>query len=164
MHNTDAEQSRNTRIETPGEEIAGIVQPRRIGNTRLFPGWGPKLFAIAFAITSVYHLNQASSASAETLAALSCSADRAAQILSNSTPMLPNIAREQGVEGNVVLRISLSAAGRLESAAVARSSGNPLLDEEALRVARQSRYAPEIHACQHVAGAYFYEVGFDTSG
>jgi TonB family protein len=161
MRGNDNDKSRNTRIESPGDEIAGIVQPHRVGNTRLFPGWGPKLLAVAIAVSSFSQLDRNGAAAAATLAAPSCAADRSAQIIGNPDPRLPEIARQQGVDGSVVIRVGVSAMGLLENASVAQSSGNSLLDEEALRVARRSQYAPAVHDCRAIAGAYLYVVSFD---
>ena len=50
-HNLD--QRRNGRVETPGGEIAGVVRFPRVHDSKLFPGWGPKLFGFALAALAV---------------------------------------------------------------------------------------------------------------
>jgi hypothetical protein len=43
MENKDLERPRNTRINLPGDGLAGIIYPKRVSGTTLFRGWGPKL-------------------------------------------------------------------------------------------------------------------------
>jgi hypothetical protein len=43
MENKDLERPRNTRIDLPGDGLAGIIYPKRVSGTTLFRGWGPKL-------------------------------------------------------------------------------------------------------------------------
>ena len=44
QHLDDDDKRRNTRVEAPGAVAGGIARPKHIGNTNLFPGWGPRLF------------------------------------------------------------------------------------------------------------------------
>jgi TonB family protein len=56
--------------------------------------------------------------------------------------------------------INLDSLGNLVSARIANSSGNALLDDEALNAARQSKYAPEFHNCTSFARSYYLDVMF----
>lgn len=49
----------------------------------------------------------------------------------------PPEAIAQGLEGEVILLLTLAEGGRLVSATVARSSGHPVLDQAALNAARR---------------------------
>lgn len=74
---------------------------------------------------------------------------------------MPRIARLQGVRGETVVRVDLSARGALLQTAVDQSSGNPWLDKAAVAAARSLRYWPEVSACEAVAGSYGVSVKFD---
>jgi protein TonB len=50
----------------------------------------------------------------------------------------PLVARRLGQEGVAVLDLRVDAEGRLESLDVRRHSGHPLLDQDALRLAREA--------------------------
>jgi protein TonB len=60
----------------------------------------------------------------------------------NPQPRYPSEARQRGIEGKVVLRLTVSAAGSVEAASVARSSGNDLLDQEARATVMRWRFQP----------------------
>ena len=47
-----------------------------------------------------------------------------------------------GIEGEVVLRIHITAAGTVDSVEMEKSSGHEMLDEIAMRGARDLRYHP----------------------
>jgi len=57
-------------------------------------------------------------------------------------PSYPAMARRLGIEGLVLVRVRVSAAGIPEDVSVAQSSKNSALDEEALRAVRESRFEP----------------------
>ncbi len=57
----------------------------------------------------------------------------------------------EGVEGEVLLRIHVTAAGTVDSVELERSSGHAELDSIALRGARQLRYDPATDGEQPVA-------------
>lgn len=52
------------------------------------------------------------------------------------------MARRMGHEGQVVIRIKVSASGDVDSANVTRSSGYAVLDETALATVRRWRFRP----------------------
>lgn len=57
----------------------------------------------------------------------------------------------EGVEGEVLLRIHVTAAGTVDSVEMERSSGHAELDSIAVRGARQLKYDPAIEGEQPVA-------------
>ena len=57
-------------------------------------------------------------------------------------PDYPKGARQRGEQGNVVLEILVSEAGRVEGVKVVTSSGFSELDEAAIRAARAARFTP----------------------
>jgi len=74
----------------------------------------------------------------------------------------PEIARQQGAVGTVTVRVNLNATGSVAGLNVYKSSGIAVLDAEALKAARNSRYSPEIEDCQRVAGQYLFVVDFTS--
>ncbi|GHS91827.1 hypothetical protein FACS1894139_17250 [Planctomycetales bacterium] len=61
---------------------------------------------------------------------------------SNRRPTYPEAARRRRQEGTVWLRLEIDARGAVRTATVDASSGYPLLDEAAVRAARQWRFRP----------------------
>lgn len=57
----------------------------------------------------------------------------------------PADALEEGAGGETLLRIRISAAGRVDSVAVVTSSGHAVLDSAAVEGARLLRYRPARH-------------------
>jgi protein TonB len=60
----------------------------------------------------------------------------------NAPPPYPRLAREQGWEGEVLLRVLVSEAGDVRSVSVERSSEHAVLDDAALRAVRRWRFHP----------------------
>ena len=67
--------------------------------------------------------------------------DGRARLVRGLAPAYPDSARADGVEGDVRLELVVDVSGAVESARVVRGVGHGL-DESALRVARQFRFAP----------------------
>ena len=57
----------------------------------------------------------------------------------------PAEALEEGAGGEILLRIRISAAGRVDSVSVVTSSGHAVLDSAAVEGARLLRYRPARH-------------------
>ncbi|UCC83588.1 MAG: energy transducer TonB [Gemmatimonadota bacterium] len=69
----------------------------------------------------------------------------------------------EGVEGEVLLRIHVTAVGTVDSVELERSSGHAELDSIALRGARQLRYDPAVEGEQPVATWAMLPVRFTRS-
>jgi protein TonB len=54
----------------------------------------------------------------------------------------PESSRRNGEEGRAIVKICVSAAGKIDSAEIANTTGHPLLDEAALKVAKAMRFKP----------------------
>jgi TonB family protein len=78
-------------------------------------------------------------------------------------PDYPKSAREQGVTGTVLVRVSLDPSGGVMSTSIYKSSGNAELDQAALAAAHESTYSPEIEDCQPVRGTYLFRASFSKS-
>ena len=89
--------------------------------------------------------------------------NRAASIDGPSFADYPMVPQAQGVEGTTDLRIDLATNGALTHAAVMDSSGDTLLDNEALRTAKLTSFSPELHGCQAIAGSYMLAVTFSNA-
>lgn len=62
--------------------------------------------------------------------------------LKNPAPIYPLIARENGWEGVVMLKVRVSPQGRTESVEVSQSSGYRVLDESALKTVKTWMFEP----------------------
>ena len=89
--------------------------------------------------------------------------NRAASVAGPTFADYPMVAREQGVEGVTELRVDIATNGSLTHAAIMASSGDTLLDNEAIRTAKISSFSPELHGCQAVAGEYMLTVAFSNT-
>lgn len=65
-----------------------------------------------------------------------------AGVVSRATPVYPKSARRKGIEGKVVVTVTVSPSGKVSSAVVSRSSGNGSLDKAAVNAARRYRFSP----------------------
>jgi protein TonB len=68
----------------------------------------------------------------------------------NRAPVYPEIARQRGEQGRVVLRVSVSAGGMPLGVAVMDTSVYPSLDAAALSAVRQWRFIPATQAGRSV--------------
>ena len=57
-------------------------------------------------------------------------------------PVYPSVARRQGLEGRVVLRVTIDRAGQVSDVAVMQSSGSGALDQAAITAIRQTAFKP----------------------
>ncbi|WP_202921513.1 energy transducer TonB [Anatilimnocola aggregata] len=78
----------------------------------------------------------------------------------NREPLYPRDALLAGVEGKVMLRVQISAAGRVLRASVERSSGMTSFDESALDAVRDWRFTPAKRQGFAVAHEVFIPIRF----
>lgn len=62
--------------------------------------------------------------------------------LKNPTPVYPTIAREEGWQGTVILKVLVDAEGRSANVQILKSSGYKVLDHSALKAVRKWRFLP----------------------
>lgn len=74
----------------------------------------------------------------------------------------PPALLDQGIEGQVLLRLFVDSAGRVvpDSTRVAESSGYPALDSAALVASPELRFSPALHQGQPVASPFLQPVQF----
>ena len=65
-----------------------------------------------------------------------------ARVVKRSTPSYPSKARRSGVEGRVVVTVTISTSGSVSSARISQSSRDSSLDSAALRAAKKYRFSP----------------------
>lgn len=70
------------------------------------------------------------------------------------------MAREQGAAGETDVKVTLDPSGHVIAAVVAKSAGNPLLDQSAIQAAKQSSFAPQVVDCKAIGGSYIFQVVF----
>jgi protein TonB len=71
---------------------------------------------------------------------------------SNRPPIYPEGARRRGIQGRVLLRISVSAEGAPVAVSIAQSSGAATLDDAAVAAVRQWRFVPASQGNRSIAG------------
>ena len=74
----------------------------------------------------------------------------------------PQALLDQGIEGQVLLRLYVDSAGKVipDSTRIAESSGYPALDSAALVAAPELRFSPALHQGQPVAAPFLQPVQF----
>jgi TonB family protein len=74
----------------------------------------------------------------------------------------PKALLDQGIEGQVLLRLYVDSAGNVipDSTRIAESSGYPALDSAALVAAPELRFSPALHQGQPVAAPFLQPVQF----
>ncbi len=77
------------------------------------------------------------------------------------SPDTPEMAKQQGLTGTSMVKVSLSATGSVLGATIYKSSGSALLDNAAVQAAKESSYSPEIDNCAKVAGDYIFRADFE---
>lgn len=84
--------------------------------------------------------------------------------LANVRPKYPKSARQAGIEGRVVLRVTVAASGSSEAVVVEESSGHALLDRSALAAVRRWRFLPATRGGVFVAGEIAIPILFRLEG
>lgn len=87
-----------------------------------------------------------------------------ADYLNNPAPPYPRLARRQGHQGKVVLRVYVTAAGAAEQVEVRSSSGFATLDQAALNAVRRWRFVPARQGDQPVAAWVLVPLTFTLEG
>ncbi|AGA91509.1 TonB family protein [Thioflavicoccus mobilis 8321] len=78
----------------------------------------------------------------------------------NPRPVYPLLARRQGIEGRVLIRVAVLDSGRVGRAEVSRGSGARALDNAALAAVRRWRFHPALRNGQAIAATITVPVIF----
>jgi TonB family protein len=148
----DETQQLNTRNPAGPEDEAAAADLKRLPNT-VFQGWGPQLMVAALAVASVLAPRPAT---ANVVAVSSCE-NHGARLISSPAVSTPD---EAPAGGEAIVRVGLSAAAQILNITIAQSTGDARLDIEAIRVARESRYAAAFIDCKPAADDVLYRVSF----
>lgn len=65
-----------------------------------------------------------------------------AKQLNNQAPLYPELAREKGIEGEVVLKAKIDSNGKAISLELIKSSGSQMLDQSALKTVSNWNFIP----------------------
>jgi TonB family protein len=90
-------------------------------------------------------------------------ADSDAQMTSVFRPQWLEAVASQSSHASAQIQLDLDSVGNLLAASVANSSGNVLLDQQALAAARGSKYAPEVRNCNSFKRTYFLTITVDNA-
>jgi TonB family protein len=85
---------------------------------------------------------------------------RPPEVLNWTDPPYPEQARQQGVEGTVVLRLMVGSEGHPRNVRVVRSSGHSGLDEAAVAHVKRAQFAPALEGGQPTAMNISFRVKF----
>jgi len=85
---------------------------------------------------------------------------RPPRVLDWTDPPYPEQARQQGVEGTVVLQLTVGADGLPGNVRVSRSSGHAALDKAAIAHVRRARFSPALKDGKAVPMAITFRVKF----
>lgn len=78
----------------------------------------------------------------------------------NPKPEYPSIARSRGWQGKVVLRVQISAEGKVEAVEIEKSSSHELLDESAVEAIKHWSFVPAMRANKAVATSVLVPIIF----
>ncbi len=81
--------------------------------------------------------------------------------LNTARPAYPRQAREQGWHGRVIVRLTISANGTVESGTIHQSSEHTLLDDQAINAATQWTFEPAKNGIFPVAATVDIPIQFD---
>jgi TonB family protein len=70
--------------------------------------------------------------------------EKSPEVIRHAKPEYPEIAKRAGAEGKVYLQLLVDVDGRVMRVEIAKSSGNPVLDEAAVEAAKQVLFTPAI--------------------
>ncbi len=76
------------------------------------------------------------------------------------TPDMPEIATQQGLQGTTQVKVTLDSKGNVTDVSVYKSAGAAVLDQAALKAAKQTAYTPEIVDCVPTGGSYIFRADF----
>ncbi len=83
--------------------------------------------------------------------------------LHNPAPDYPESAIERGLEGTVLLRVTVNSAGKATEVQIYQSSGTSALDDAALRTVRRWSFVPAKRGNEAVSGQVIVPVDFSLN-
>jgi TonB family protein len=157
MQHTNIDEAKHVRNPERPDNQTGIAVPHRTSSS-FFQGWGPKLMGLALVVGAFASTSHEPAMAASVIGISGCgTADREATLRDNPTPSYI----EGAGFGTAVMRLNLSAEGKIDELSVEKSSGSTLLDIEAMRVVRGSHFEAARANCNAVGTSVLYDVIFD---
>jgi TonB family protein len=89
--------------------------------------------------------------------------DSDARVMAIYRPQWLDAVASQSSHASAQIQLDLDSVGNVLGASITNSSGNALLDQQALLSARGSQYAPEVHNCTSFKRSYFLTISFDNA-
>jgi protein TonB len=80
--------------------------------------------------------------------------------LNNPPPVYPEIALDHGWEGKVLMKVHVLANGKPDDVSVIKSSGKPVLDDEAVRTVKQWSFVPAMRGTTPIDGLVTIPISF----
>ena len=77
-----------------------------------------------------------------------------ASILQRVDVAYPDAARDAHLEGTAIAKVELDASGKVTKVSIQKSAGAGVLDQAALKAARDSTYKPATEDCKPIASIY----------
>lgn len=84
-----------------------------------------------------------------------------AAYLDNPPPVYPEVAMERGWEGKVLMKVHVLANGKPDSVSVIKSSGQDVLDKEAVRTVKQWSFVPAMRGTTPIDGWVTVPISFN---
>ena len=81
--------------------------------------------------------------------------------LNNPPPVYPDIAIDRGWEGKVLMKVHVLASGKPDNVSVLKSSGKPVLDDEAVRTVKQWSFVPAMRGTTPIEGWVTVPISFN---
>ena len=81
--------------------------------------------------------------------------------LNNPPPVYPDIAIDHGWEGKVLMKVHVLANGKPDNVSVLKSSGKPVLDDEAVRTVKQWSFVPAMRGTTPIDGWVTVPISFN---
>ncbi|MBT3706899.1 MAG: TonB family protein [Proteobacteria bacterium] len=148
----------NTTLKTQQSVDAEAIQSLQNGNNDLSYMLDQTRQKVAELQATLEKSRETSQASLETGNAMDESNPTPAA--GNPKPIYPKIAIRRGIEGDVSLRVMLTASGMVSSVTVEKPSGSKLLDAAAVSAVKQWQFNPAMHQGEPTASVTTVPIEF----
>ncbi len=152
---------RKAKAKKAREKAVAKAAPPRIGNALGKMDFGlPSAFADAAGVD----VDKSLLGETKDVVMTEATVDELPKPVSRPAPQMPARARREGIEGRVLLRLSIDKRGRVTTAAVEQSTHPELFDAVAIAAAKRWRYAPARYRGDAVAISALQPIDFRLEG
>lgn len=85
---------------------------------------------------------------------------RAPELIEMPTPVYPELAKTNKIEGKVFLKFDVSETGKVSSVSIFKSD-NPIFDSSAVTAAKNAKFKPALSNGKHIAASIILQIGFE---